>query len=231
MKLFFISGWGANCRVFNHIRSSVSHINSVYLNWFELLCSEKILKLGKTLEHDEKNIFIGWSLGGVLALQISHLIIGKISGLILISSTARIMADFNYDGISINISRAMLQQIRINPKKLIKNFFLQCAEGSKSEIEIPKLEKESLSMDYKHLEEGLHFLFNTDARGILNNINIPVRIIHGTKDKIIPLNQAKSLAKNIENASLEIAKNSSHLLLFEQPSIIINEINSIIAYL
>ncbi len=50
----------------------------------------------------------------------------------------------------------------------------------------------------------------------LSEINIPTLIMHGTEDKIVPVENAKVLAENIPNAELILFENTGHGLIIQE---------------
>ena len=57
----------------------------------------------------------------------------------------------------------------------------------------------------------------TDATPILEEINIPVLILHGADDQLIPPSEAELMHSRIEGSQMEVIPNASHLPNLEQP--------------
>jgi len=49
-----------------------------------------------------------------------------------------------------------------------------------------------------------------------SNINCPTLCILGDKDKMVPLNKGKHMAKKIKNSKLEVLKECGHMIIFEK---------------
>jgi pimeloyl-ACP methyl ester carboxylesterase len=58
-----------------------------------------------------------------------------------------------------------------------------------------------------------------DSTEMAATIDLPVLIIHGAEDQIIPVSVAKDLHKRIPGSSLEILADAGHLLNMEQPEL------------
>lgn len=56
-----------------------------------------------------------------------------------------------------------------------------------------------------------------DSSPMLGNIDVPVLIIHGAEDQIIPVSEAKAMAEAIPNAELVIVPGAGHLPNLEEP--------------
>ena len=63
-----------------------------------------------------------------------------------------------------------------------------------------------------------------DSTPLLASIKIPVLIIHGDHDQLIPMSEVQIMQSQLPDAKLVIIKNAGHLLNLEQP----NEFNEAI---
>lgn len=74
MKVYFISGLGADSRVFNHIRLPTG-FETVYLDWIPPVKNESLgayaLRLAEKIDSREKFALVGLSFGGMIASEIS----------------------------------------------------------------------------------------------------------------------------------------------------------------
>ncbi len=60
----------------------------------------------------------------------------------------------------------------------------------------------------------------TDTTSFLPEIKIPVLVIGGEKDILIPPDQTEKLARSIKNSVLHLIKNAGHMAPFEQPEMV-----------
>ena len=58
-----------------------------------------------------------------------------------------------------------------------------------------------------------------DSVPLLSKIRCPVLIVHGTEDKIVPMNEAEMMEQQIPNSRLVKIYNTGHLPNLEQPDI------------
>jgi pimeloyl-ACP methyl ester carboxylesterase len=56
-----------------------------------------------------------------------------------------------------------------------------------------------------------------DSTSILANVRVPTLIVAGSRDQIIPLEKAKSLAATLPMATLALVDNAGHMPMLEQP--------------
>jgi pimeloyl-ACP methyl ester carboxylesterase len=62
------------------------------------------------------------------------------------------------------------------------------------------------------------------AEDLLETIDVPVLIVHGTDDPFTPISVAKEMAERIPNAGLVVIENGSHTLPIEVPEEIVGEL-------
>jgi 3-oxoadipate enol-lactonase len=109
------------------------------------------------------------------------------------------------------------------------------AEGSKvvAEAMLPKLFAADLPADAPIIEQVRRMILNTPPAGIIGSlkgmaarpdsgallpkISVPVLILAGDKDQIIPPDKAKAMASAIKTATLTTVANAGHMAMLEQP--------------
>jgi pimeloyl-ACP methyl ester carboxylesterase len=75
MNCYFISGMGADRRIFTHIRLP-GHFEAVYLDWVPFKKEEGLpeyaARLSEKIDHNQPFVLVGLSLGGILAVEIAR---------------------------------------------------------------------------------------------------------------------------------------------------------------
>jgi len=160
----------------------------------------------------------GWSLGGLRLLDAAAR--GEISprGIILISSTARFCADNKYlHGVTTAALRSMMIGIKRQRDKTLFRFFSDSLGNSTHDAEI----NERIQMAGMHENEvllaGLHQLEVMDVRESLRSIRIPMLIVHGKRDAIIPPEASMFIQSNVTSSSLHIQQDAGHELPVSNP--------------
>lgn len=57
---------------------------------------------------------------------------------------------------------------------------------------------------------------NFDVSDRVDRIDVPTQIIHGTNDKVVPVENGRMLAEKISGSELELLKGAPHLLMIEE---------------
>jgi len=164
-------------------------------------------KLAENLGPDV--ILVGWSMGGMLALQVAAWAPGKVLGLVLVSTTPKFIRseDFPY-----GLPPALLKRLR----KRIKS------EGI-SAFHSLIFKKEKISglaqISMEQAEKELSELAKADLREILPEIKAPTLIIHGNQDKICLPAAAKYMEDKILNSKLVMMDGVGHAPMIEVPQL------------
>ncbi|ABL02553.1 carboxylesterase BioH (pimeloyl-CoA synthesis) [Candidatus Ruthia magnifica str. Cm (Calyptogena magnifica)] len=192
VDLVLLHGWGFNSELFNtlvdnyknqyritiidlpgHGRSA--NIDGGINEW----CNEIIKILPKN------SILLGWSLGGLLAIKIASKI--TLSKLILVASTPNfIQTDFWEFGIYLNNFEKFSNTLKLNLSKALKRFI---SLQTKDKLKLKELNKaiEQYPVTTQALNQGLEILFNTDLNNQFKKLSIPIEVVLGKYDTLVPV--------------------------------------------
>jgi len=151
-------------------------------------------------------IMIGWSLGGMLALQLALRYRSRISGLVLVSATPCFCKKEGWEhGCEDAVFEEFKQGVAMHSIKIMSRFFALMFHGDA----LPRPAYNRLAravVNRKHpptrkaLETGLEILSNLDLREDLDNIHLPCLVLHGENDTVVPLAAGQALAAGIPDA-------------------------------
>lgn len=154
---------------------------------------------------------IAHSMGGLLAMEFLP---ERCKKLVLISSTAKFCAGEGFDcGTPVKILRRMILQLRRNPESVVEEFFRNtnypntchtCASVTHTCA--------GVNEPLDSLVEGLEYLRASDVREKVPSLGIPVLLLHGAADRIIPPSAAEWLHTHLPDSQLRIFENGSHTL-------------------
>ena len=216
--LVLLHGWGFNSELFNSLVDDYKdqyrittidlpghgHSNEVE-GGIEQWCDEII----KILPNNP--ILLGWSLGGLLAINIAKKI--KISQLILLASTPKFIKDNSWSyGIDANNFEQFSNTLQLNLSKGLKHF-VSLQTNNKAQLKSLNHSIDALPANSNALNQGLDILLNTDLRKQLKQLSIPVQVILGSRDTLVPADIVKWYDKqNISTVTL----NTGHLPFLHQ---------------
>jgi len=215
--LVFIHGWGQSKQIWHQQQAQLP--DAMFLNlpghggepdsehWLETLANQL---------PEEPCILVGWSLGGMLAMQLALAYPERIKALALINSTACFPKKEGWaDGCSNEVLQGFKQGIEQQAAKTMSRFFALMLHGE-------NIERQQFNMiaraaiDREHptslqgMQEGLRLLEALDLRDAVAKITQPTWIAHGDSDAIIPVQASAFLAKHIPHSTLHRFENCGH---------------------
>jgi len=191
----FISGWA-------HDAESMEPLAESFRPEFDVtvLSGADVLR-AKHLP--EAEAVVGWSMGGLVAIE--HLR-ASCKKLVLLSSTARFCATESYPcGVAEKNLQRMILQLKRNPNAVLASFYKNVHHPRPAPRTEPDCEENELA-------DGLEYLLRTDLREKVSSIKIPILLIHGKKDLIIPPSASEWLHGHLPDTQLALLENAGHAL-------------------
>lgn len=200
-NLLLITGWA-------HGREAVQPMADALAIDFEVQISTGAQTLKDRVIPDADYIVTG-SMGGLLAME---LLPESCKKLVLISSTAKFCSSEGYPfGTHEKIVRRMIAQLKRNPDAVLDEFFKNVHYPFRESRQAMALRK-SVSHDLDDLVAGLEYLHASDVREMVSDIDIPVLLLHGAEDLIIPPAASEWLHAQLPDSELKIIENDGHAL-------------------
>ncbi len=230
-QLLLIHGWGINKAIWSQLEKSLAKdIKVICADLPGYDHSDQIpdpysltnlaTVLSTYLDQAEETIVLGWSFGGLVAIEMAKLYSDKISRLILVASSPKFIqsADWQFaveEQVFINFAKELKKDI----KKTIKQFIAIQALGSKTAKEdiksIYRLINQHGYANYNTLNKGLDILLTADQRSVLLSLTMPVLMIAGDRDRLMRVEAISFLSKQKlnrqhNNLSVEIISGAGH---------------------
>ena len=134
---------------------------------------------------------LGWSLGGTLLLNLLQTqdLPFPVRTLTLVSATPRFIASDGWPGMPMKQMRLLKSGLRRSPEEALSAFDRLLVPNPK---DTPL--RTTQGGDIPSLLDGLDILQETDLRSALEQIDLPVLQIHGSKDRVVPLEAAQKIS-------------------------------------
>ncbi|MCK4401334.1 alpha/beta hydrolase [bacterium] len=214
--LLFISGWGMSETIWKY---QIEYFRQNYKTLAVSLegdCMRAHTEhlLGIIKKSKLKNInLVGWSMGGMFAINFVSQYPEYVKKLVLVSAPAKFVASGDYDaGISHIVMQGFINKFRKSPVRMLGNFaglILKNAEFNEEDLNLIK-QSSNISDKNKALQDLL-LLRDCDMRDKLRFIKIPTLIIHGKRDMVCPYACADYLHGKIKNSVLHAFENTGHI--------------------
>lgn len=236
-----VAGWGCPSVCWDSVRGNLdvlakeAHKDKFRWRdvcWADLIADDKSnALLAETLAScDGPAVLVGWSLGGMLALGCAVENPSLVRGLVLVSTTSRFCklederTGEHYPGASPRDVRTMQSRLQRDPQRVLDDFvqmvFTKEELAAGGESLVPRADLFSVDS----LVAGLDYLLAADFRKSLGKIKVPVHIIHGTADRVIPFEAGTYLEHNLLNATLRQVGHAGHGLVMTHPLLVAKEI-------
>lgn len=220
--LVLVHGWGMNGAVWqqtvnvleNHFKVHVVDLpgygHSAHSH------AQNLEEIAQQLMPDApKNaIWVGWSLGGLVATHMALHHTEYVSKLVTVASSPKFAADKPWRGIQPNVLTAFTEQLVEDFQTTIERFMALQAMGSPSaRQDVKQLKQAVLSRPLPNpdsLLAGLKMLSDVDLRAQLPQLSIPMLRLYGRLDGLVPIKVAKDLDQSLPDTEQYIFTQSSH---------------------
>ncbi|GAA0792772.1 MULTISPECIES: pimeloyl-ACP methyl ester esterase BioH [Pseudomonadati] len=237
--IVLLHGWGVNGAVFEPLKQALSQYRAHYVDlpgfgdspMIEGDINDWATALSQQLPNNA--IWLGWSLGGLVATQIALRFPDKIKALITVASSPCFMAQTTeipqpWPGIASEVIGQFSTQLHQNLPKTVERFLAIQAMGSETaKADILKIKSLVLAKPLPceaSLQQGLDMLAEVDLRDQLPNITRPWLRVWGKLDGLVPRRSINMLTKNTNMEDVILAK-ASHSPFISHTNLFIEHIN------
>ena len=230
IPIVLLHGWGLNSGVwqpllalFNENKESNYQIITIDLPGFGLNSTVDITpySLANICQHieqviDQPAIYLGWSLGGLVATEMSLRYPEKVLALITVASSPYFVeqAIDKWPGIKENVLDSFHSQLAKDTAKTISGFLKIQAMGSPHIRQDLKLITQLVMAhplpNQKTLSDSLALLSHCDLRLNLSTINKPFLRLYGHNDSLVPKAVIEQITHLVPSSDLHLFSNASH---------------------
>ncbi|MDQ6967364.1 MAG: alpha/beta fold hydrolase [Mariprofundaceae bacterium] len=215
--LIFMHGWGQSKQIWHQQQSQFPTAKFLNLpgHGGEPDSIDWLTTLAKQLP-ENPCILVGWSLGGMLAMQLALAYPERIKALALVSSTPCFSQKEGWaHGCTDEVLQGFKQGIKHQAAKTMSRFFalmFHCEAMERRQFN--SIARAAVDRDQpssaQGMQEGLRLLTDLDLRTDISKITQPTWIAHGENDAIIPVQASEFLAKHISHSTLHRFSSCGH---------------------
>jgi len=176
-------------------------------------------------------VWLGWSLGGMAAMQIARQHRDMVRALVLVASTPRFsQADDWPHAMSAAVLDSFAEQLAGDYKSTLQRFLALQVKGSDDARQVLRELRDRVldnaNVDLTALQSGLAILKQADLRAALTEIGqLPCLLIYGERDMLIPLEAVADIQALLTNNQTWIVKGVGHAPFILHPETFIKQLN------
>ncbi|MDK9775007.1 MULTISPECIES: pimeloyl-ACP methyl ester esterase BioH [unclassified Vibrio] len=220
--LVLLHGWGMNGAVWQQTVEALQSqftLHVVDLPGYGHSASSHAQDLAEIAEMvlqgaPEKAVWLGWSLGGLVATHVALNAPDRVNKLITVASSPKFAAQRPWRGIQPNVLSAFTEQLMEDFPQTIERFMALQAMGSPSaRQDVRQLKQAVLSRPQPNPDSllvGLNILADVDLRDQLAQLAMPVLRLYGRLDGLVPIKVAHDLQEVMPDSKQYIFAQSSH---------------------
>lgn len=179
--------------------------------------------LDEISERSRGGWLLGWSLGGLLAIQAWLQRPDAFEGLVLIAATPRFTSAGHWPhGTDAALVKAMALELGDDPEAVVRRFLALEIHGSAdARGELRRLRESAMRHglpDRAALLAGLKHLASTDVVDRLGEIHAPVLLIGGRRDRLVPFPALEAMQARLPNAGLVRIPGAAHAPFLTDPA-------------
>ena len=179
---------------------------------------------------------LGWSLGGMVALELARSRPGDLAALVLIATTPCFLARDDWPtGMNPGVLDGFAAGLAGDYRRTLTNFLALQTWGDENASQALRSLRANLDShgepDPQALTAGLGILRTADLRDALAAITVPTLVIAGEHDRITPVAAGRELASRLPSARFVEVPKAGHAPFLSHPETVRREVEKFLAFL
>ncbi len=170
----------------------------------------------------ERCVLGAWSLGAMVALDLARRHPQRFKALVLFGATPCFVAGPDWaPGLDAGTVRSFTEGYASDSDATLRRFLALQALGERQRRGVMHSLSQAVAApdEYRRdaLADGLTVLAGTDLRTQVADVRVPVHLVHGRDDAVMPLAAAQWLAHELPHARLAVFDTCGHAAMVSQP--------------
>jgi pimeloyl-[acyl-carrier protein] methyl ester esterase len=166
--------------------------------------------------------WIGWSLGGQVAIQAALTAPARFTGLSLLASTPSFVQRADWpDAMAGGVFGQFADALAADPGATLMRFLGLQVKGAENARETLRLLREEIDLrppaSVEGLRQGLELLAATDLRHALSDIQCPTHWLFGGRDTLVPVAVSEQLRRLLPAARVDVIDGAGHAPFLSHP--------------
>ncbi len=229
VDLVLLHGWGLNAAVWHGIIDRLSthfRLHLVDLPGFGRSHDFPAMTLDEMVDvlqswMPQQAIYLGWSLGGLVASRIALRFPQRVTGMISVASSPCFSAREGWPGIKPETLQGFQHQLSHDFQRTVERFLALQTLGTTSQRQDARTLKNAVLSqpmpEVAALTNGLEILRITDLRDEMQTLQVPLLRIYGYLDGLVPRDIAGLLDKRWPNSTSIVMEKAAHAPFISHP--------------
>ncbi|CBJ79296.1 putative enzyme in pimeloyl-CoA (biotin precursor) synthesis with alpha/beta-hydrolase domain [Xenorhabdus bovienii str. Jollieti] len=239
--LVMLHGWGLNSEVWRSVETRLSSHFRLHLvdlpghGRSQPYPAMTLAEMADTVwqQAPENALWLGWSLGGLVASRIALDHPAEVAGLITVASSPKFSAEGDWPGIKPTVLRAFEHQLSEDFQKTVERFLSLQTLGTDSARQDARLLKSVILNQpmptVEVLNAGLETLRTDDLRAELAQLQLPFLRLYGYLDGLVPRKIAAQLDNEWPHTHSVIMRNAAHAPFVSHPDEFVDAVMEFVA--
>jgi pimeloyl-[acyl-carrier protein] methyl ester esterase len=163
----------------------------------------------------DDSVVLGWSLGGVLAMQMAASFPEKVQRLLLVGASPCFVCREDWpNALEEEVFASFEQGLVEDYSGTLRRFLGLQLKGMEQSRQLMRELRGKLAKappDPQALRQGLHLLRESDLRALLSSLDMPVSMLLGERDTLVPQKIAEPLSSKCHVQDVEVVSGSAHV--------------------
>ncbi len=164
---------------------------------------------------ENDSCWLGWSLGASVVLDIAHRYPERVNSLILLTGNPLFVSAADWSGVKPSVLDNFAASLTADCQTTLMRFLALQVNGLPDSKNLLKELKAAIMEceppDHDSLQGGLDILKHTDLRAVLAQLTIPVSVILGDKDTLVPVVVGQQMQQLLAQLELTILNGAGHV--------------------
>ena len=176
----------------------------------------------------ESCCWLGWSLGAAVVLEIARRFPGRVNKLVLLAGTPCFVRKDDWPGMDVTVLDTFAENLRQDTHATLLRFLsfhIKGLDNQKTALqELKTLVFEALEPDKATLQAGLDILKQADLRDGFAQLNMPVAVILGQLDTLIPVSVGAKMRELLPEVDLTVVDRAGHVPFLSHEERVVNTV-------
>jgi len=238
--LVMLHGWGMHSGLWQEFAMQLASAYQVTLvdlpghGYSKALDQYSMTRVIAELVHTlpEPAVWLGWSMGGAIVLELSQQHPELIKGILLVCSNPKYSRTSDWPhAMKVAVLNAFARAVRENDQITLARFTGLMTQGEGEQARqilrfVRKRLPQAPPANRNALLWGLDVLQNGDFRSIFKHTVHPMRVLLGEDDPLIPCQVAHELASLNQDADIHVLKNAGHVPFLSQQARMVDDVSA-----